>query len=479
MKLKIIDIIKNNSFYDSLKKGSLLFFATIIVNLINFISIPIFTSILSVSDYGIIEVTNNYIRLFLILFPLNTISSIAYFWYRKDIDNSKLITSVLFISLVSFSIISAIFYLFQHPIAEFFNIPLFAFQLIPPIIFFGIIFGIINAIFIYNSDVKLNALQQIFNTLLKVVVSLLLIVLIFKDYKGRLIGEIVGYVLLSILFIKYLKDYIQFKLDLNYIIKNFTYSVSIILLSTSSFILNYFDTLMINNSLGNEKAGLYSYAYKISVIYFAFIQSFQVIFNVKYATFFHDNKTEDILSELKSLLKIVVLISGLFILLSKELGIILSINPEYEAALIICPIIVLGYFFCFIYDLYNIPLFHSKKIRNITIIIFICGVLNILLNKYLIPIFDYKIASVNTLISYLVMAILGYLFCRFSTNFYIRIKTLLPTISIIIIYTITFYVLENLSLGFIITIIIKLCLLLISAILLFKNQLKNFITSNG
>lgn len=474
---KIVYNIKNNAFFDSFKKGSLLFFATIIINIINFISIPIFTSILSVEDYGIIEVTNNYIRLFTIIFSLNAVSSINYFWYRKDVEKKQLISSVLFIASVSFSIFSILFYLFQDQLSTYFNIPLFAFQLIMPIVFFGILFGAINAIFVHSSNVKLNAFQQILNTAIKITISLILTYTIFRNYKGRQIGEIIGYVILLFIFLKYILKYITFEINIFYIKKILIYSLSILILSTSSFILNYFDTLMINNSLGNEKAGLYSYAYKVSIIYFAFIQSFQVTFNVKFANFFHANNFESINQELKSLLKIVVVISGLFILLSKELGIILSLNPAYEEALTICPIIVLGYFFCFIYELYNIPLFHSKKNFIITIIILICGVLNIILNYYLIPILGYKIASVNTLISYFVMMVLGYLFCKYYTNFFIRISVLFPSILIILSFMFSFYFLELLNLNFAVGILIKLLMILVCTLFLFKNQILKF-TSN-
>jgi O-antigen/teichoic acid export membrane protein len=472
------NILKNNAFFDSFKKGSLLFFATIVVNLINFISIPIFTKILSVEDYGIVEVTNNYIRLFLIIFPLNTIASINYFWYRKDLNREKTIASVFLISITSFFIITCIFYLYQIEFSNYLNIPLFAFQLIPPIVFFGLIFGILNTIFIHNSDVKLNATQQILNTFLKVLSSLILTVFIFKDFKGRLIGEIIGYILLSIFFIKYIFKHITLKFDTNYIQKVLIYSLSILILSTSNFILNYFDTLMINKSLGSEKAGLYSFAYKISVIYFAFIQSFQVIFNVKYANFFHENKFYNIENEFKSLLKIVTIFSAVFILFSKELGVILSSNIAYEEALIICPIIVLGYFFCFLYELYNLPLFHTKKISSITFIIFFCGIVNIFLNKYLIPIYGYMIASLNTLFSYILMMLLGYVFCKYQTKYYIKQSLILPALFLIILFLFIFYLIEFYNINFYTAILIKLFLVAITALYLFKNQIKNYLKSN-
>ncbi|MBK7639629.1 MAG: hypothetical protein IPJ22_06180 [Bacteroidetes bacterium] len=112
-------------------------------------------------------------------------------------------------------------------------------------------------------------------------------------------------------------------------------------------------------------------------------------------------------------MKLITLITLGFILFSPEMGRILSSKNEFNDALILSPIIILGYYLLFIFDLYNVSLFQSKKNLAITSIILSVGIINIVLNKLFIPIYGYKIAAINTLVSFFVMFVLG----KLSTHF--------------------------------------------------------------
>ncbi|MBL0287342.1 MAG: hypothetical protein IPQ19_07985 [Bacteroidetes bacterium] len=111
-----------------------------------------------------------------------------------------------------------------------------------------------------------------------------------------------------------------------------------------------------------------------------------------------------------------------FILFSPEMGRILSSKNEFNDALILSPIIILGYYLLFIFDLYNVSLFQSKKNMVITFIILSVGILNIVLNRFFIPVYGYKIAAINTLVSFFVMFVLGKLSTHFMGIFSLKIK---------------------------------------------------------
>ncbi|MBK8672529.1 MAG: hypothetical protein IPN93_05955 [Bacteroidetes bacterium] len=142
----------------------------------------------------------------------------------------------------------------------------------------------------------------------------------------------------------------------------------------------------------------------------------------KYNQLLHKKDYEGISEQLKSILKLITLITLGFILFSPEMGRILSSKNEFNDALILSPIIILGYYLLFIFDLYNVSLFQAKKNMIITFVILSVGILNIVLNKLFIPVYGYKIAAINTLVSFFVMFVLGKLSTHFMGIFSLKVK---------------------------------------------------------
>jgi O-antigen/teichoic acid export membrane protein len=155
----------------------------------------------------------------------------------------------------------------------------------------------------------------------------------------------------------------------------------------------------------------------------ALIQSFPIRFFLsKYNQLLHKKDYDGISEQLKSILKLITLITLGFILFSPEMGRILSSKNEFNDALILSPIIILGYYLLFIFDLYNVSLFQAKKNMIITFVILSVGILNIVLNKLFIPVYGYKIAAINTLVSFFVMFVLGKLSTHFMGIFSLKVK---------------------------------------------------------
>jgi O-antigen/teichoic acid export membrane protein len=475
---KIKNIILNNPFIDSFKKGSYLLLANIIINIVSVISIPIFTQLLTVDDYGIFEVTHYYIRFFSIIFPLNTFASINYFWYRKDLNSNEVVGNILFVSTLFLFTFSGIYYIFQYQLADWFNLPLFSIQIIPICVVLGSYLSLYIGLVTIKQETKKNAIITCLNFISKVGLSIFLIYFVYHNYKGRLVAEIIGYIFIFLLTFRYILKSAILNFDFYLSRKILFYALSTILITSSGFILTYFDTLMINNSLGNEQAGLYSFAYKISTIYYGFVISFQTVLVAKYNQFFHDKNYSKIEDEIASLLKIVVLLSAFFILLSVDMGKMLASNNAYEKALFIAPIIIVGYFFFFIYEMYNIVLFQTKRNTIITIIILSSGVLNIILNKLLIPQFGFIVAAINTLFCYILMALFSYNFAHKKCDYAPPFRIFSKSIIFVIIISVVFYSIYFFDISFWISLPLKLFIITIIAIYLFKNQIKNYLKSN-
>ncbi|MBX7227700.1 MAG: oligosaccharide flippase family protein [Chitinophagales bacterium] len=466
--------IGNLNYFKAFKQGSHYFIANIFVQLLGVITIRIFTRILSVADFGTYEVFANAVKLLAILLPLNSVVALNIYMYKDEIHKKEFAGNVAMLSLLFFLIGSTIILLFRQQIATFLAIPHALIVFIPIMVGIQVLYNLFHILNVIYEKSKLNALGLLLNNLLRIIFSIGFI-LIFRQFEGfyaRIIGEIIGTGLLSISIIWFIKEHFAFSFNLDYSKLILYQGVSMILYTSSVFILNYFDTLMINQSLGSEQAGLYSFAYKIGTIYYGLIQSFQLGFLSRYNQHLHKNEHEAITEQLKSILKLVTFITLGFILLSPEMGRILSAKNDFNDALILSPIVVLGYYLLFLFDLYNVTLFQSKKNLVITVIIFSVGILNIVLNKWLIPVYGYKIAALNTLCSFFVMFILGKAATHYLGLFSLKIKYYIGFLLLCIVAVVLSCYMEKNYIGFFYSISIKTLLITLCAGLIYWNIIK-------
>ena len=98
-------------------------------------------------------------------------------------------------------------------------------------------------------------------------------------------------------------------------------------------------------------------------------------------------------------------------LVAPELLLIMGGNEYLETKYVIPPVMI-GYVFQFVYSLYvNIEFYHKKQ-KNIAFGTIIACVINIILNYILIPRFGYIAAAYTTLIGYISLYVIHYIFVK-------------------------------------------------------------------
>ena len=98
-------------------------------------------------------------------------------------------------------------------------------------------------------------------------------------------------------------------------------------------------------------------------------------------------------------------------LVAPELLLIMG-GKEYLETKYLIPPVMVGYVFQFVYSLYvNIEFYHKKQ-KNIAFGTMIACVINIILNYLLIPKFGYIAAAYTTLIGYISLYVIHYIFVK-------------------------------------------------------------------
>ena len=407
--------------------------ANILLKGIAFLTLPIFTRILSTTDFG---KYNTYIAYEGIL------TAIVGLGLYGTVKNAKIdfkdkfeeyLSSVLFLSLIVLGGVLLIvnctysFYAsfigFSKWIINCMILQSFGSYLL---FFYG---AKLNIEFKYKSYISLSCI----NTLGNVLVSILLILWVFPNerYIGRIIGSAIPLIFISIV----LSFYILYrgKVLVNHKYWKYALSIGIPLVPhvISQSLLSQFDRVMITNMVGSSESGIYSYIYTLCTILYVISISMDNAWNPWIYLNLDSQNEENIKAHSNDYVSFFAILTIGFMCSIPEIVLLFAGNEYWSGMDLILPISIAN-FFIFLYQLpVGIEYFH-KKTKFISIGTVAATVCNLGLNFVFIKLFGYKAAAYTTLISYILLFTFHWMIARkYKTNQLYNIKHILKVILII------------------------------------------------
>jgi len=445
-----------------------------------FITMPIFTRLMSPEDYGVMSVFTSFVGIISIIFGLGVGGAITRYYYEDKDDFFDFLNSNVWLIIIASVTLTGLAIIFRNKLQTFLNIP---FGMI--YIAFGI--AIPQAIFqLYKSYLRASkrskklASLDVIGALVGTGLAILIMIQMNEDrYYAKAIGQAVSAIMMFLLTFWFLRKEINFNLKKEHLSYSLIFGLPIILHLLSGNILNTFDQIIINQLVGQHQTGIYSVAYKIgmiqSLISTGILRAWTPIFYDK----LNKGKYEDINALAKKYAFIVMFVAIFLIFFTKEIITILA-DKRYHEALGIIPIIIVSYFFLFLYTMYVNYAFYEKKTKNIAAITIIAGGVNILLNYLLIPSFGYIVAAWTTLISYVVLFLLHYI----NVKWIIKIKRItnikifiLPTL-LLFLFSVFYYLLTEYVEYYTLNLIIRVLVFSLFSYIfyqIFKNNFKEHI----
>lgn len=403
---------------------------------LTFLTMPIFTRLMSSSDIGMFSNISSWFNILAIItsFELYSSISIARFDFKDELN--EYISS----SLILGTILTIFFYIIVIIFKNFF------------LNLFNMNFETLNLIFIYllvypavqmfqlKNQIKYNYKPTIIVTLLSAFFSTILSLLFVLFFDNKLMGRVYGYFipLIIISFIVYIymltKSKKISKKYWNYALK---ISFPLIWHLLAGYLLSSSDKIMITNFISADANALYSVPYTLSMAVSLLWASMNNAWS-PWAYSKMDEKNYEILyTKSKSYTIFFLIIVYIFILVTPELLLVVG-GKYYAQAKYVMPPVMIGYIFQFVYSLYvNIEFYHKKQ-KNIAIGTIIACLINIILNLIFIPKFGYIAAAYTTLIGYIVLYLLHYFFvirlkCDkwYDNKFFVKILSLSMIVLII------------------------------------------------
>lgn len=385
------------------------FYGNMAVKALGFISVPIFTRLLTPEDYGIVNVVTSLTQIFIVLMMLNVQGSISRYYFEEQNDYPKFVGNIISFLFVFNAVIMSFVVIFKKPLSTFFAVNQTLLIIALLIAFLKIAVELFNAYLQASKQSKLFAKIAFANNFLIIPISIVFILLLDNEkYLGKLYAMLIVSASFGIYAGYKLIKLSKFQFDISMVKYALVFGIPLIPHALSSFILAHFDRVMVNQISGANDAGLYSFAYNIGMIMNVVVISI----NKAWIPVFYQKIRESKYAEIERLVqdntKIVSIIGLALMLFSKELVMIMA-GSEYIEALELVPIIVLSYIVVHLYTTFVNYSFFRKKTFLISLSTLMAGVINIILNYQFIPEYGYIAAAYTTLISYLILLVLHFI----------------------------------------------------------------------
>ena len=429
-----------------------------------FLTLPIFTNLLSIADFGLYNTYVSYELLLSAILGLGIYGTIKKAFFDFKDDYKRYLSSSIVCMLVVLAVFLGLTLIFKKPLESFTSFPFYIIVLCLLQGFGSAIIQLFSSHLLVRFKYKEYLLISVINTVVGVGLSILLILTCFKSDGTKYIGRIIGYatpviligLIITVLIL--LKGKTLFRKDF------FVYlaKIGFVLIPhvVAQYILNQSDRVIIAKLVDDSTAGIYSYAYSICSILFVVYLSLDGIWTPW--TYYQFEKQDD--QSVKSS-SIRYIIFGLclyigFVSIAPELYKLMA-PAEYNQGMVMLLYLSLSMFYFF---LYYIPVsleYYDKKTLLVSVATVAAAALNIVLNILLIPVMGYIAAAITTLIAFFLLYVFHLILSlKFKVKTRYSMKTLLiSTLGAAVISVPLYFLMNNSIISTIIRIIIIVCLL--------------------
>lgn len=448
--------------YKSLIKNSFLFaIGSIGSKAISFFMLPLYTRMLTTSDYGQLDILQTTISLLIPLVTFQVVEAVFRFSVdMRDKDSaSKVLTNGIFLCLIGMLITLLLFPIFNNfePFATYTTM----FYLI---MFLTIFHGIIKQFVRGLEKIKTFVAADLIYTGSFVAFNIVFLVNLRMGLRGYFLSMVLAHLIAIIVLIIFANvfKYLNLKSFNKKLLKTMLiYSIPLIPNGLMWWVMNVSDRYILTYFLGFDATGIYSVSYKfpslITLMNSIFFMAWQLSAMQEYGKEGYDSFYKNIFGVLSSFL---LLITAVVLLILKPLMSVFVADAFYESWKYV-PLLLVGTIFQAFSSFFGTNYTASKKTKGAFTTSVYGAIVNVGINLLLIPIWGIQAAAFSTMLAYLTMWLLR----LFDTKKFVKIKidwkSLIFSIVLIGIQIVGLYTITNMITFFIVEAILILAMLFI------------------
>lgn len=375
-----------------------------LVKSIGFITTPIFTRLLTHSEFGVFNNYTSWLSILTIFVTLNLESTLISARFDYEDDFEMYIFSMLSLSMLNTFIWAIIFNMARNFWESFLSLNIKYINIMLVYLFFLPAVNMFQTRERYYYEYKKNVIISIILSVGTALLSVVLVTNMNNRIIGRIIGSVVPTVFLGIIF-----GFYFYKKGKRISVLCWKYAIPICLPyiphMLSMTLLNSTDRVMITKICGAEQTALYSLAYTCGTMITLLLNSLNAAFVPWLGEKINKKKYMEVRKFSYIYIAFFFFITIGIMLVSPEVLYILGGRTYMEAVYVMAPVTI-GCLCQFIYTmLVNIEQF-KKKTLGMALGSIIAALVNFVLNLVLIPIVGYLVAAYTTLIGYIVLLLI-------------------------------------------------------------------------
>lgn len=369
---------------------------------ITFLTIPLFTRLMSTDSYGLFNTFNSYMAILTIFVGLALHASIKNAKYDFGEKLPSYTTSMIILITLCAAVFGIIAVIFADGISKLLAYSVFLILLMVAEAFGNSLMSLYNCVLAIDFRYKEYLALSFVYSIGSIGVSVLLIKNFFNaenSYIGRIIGSVIPLALISgyIIIRSIVKSRPRLSENREYWKYGLAISLPLVPHGLSQILLNQCDRIMIKNMVGDSEAGLYSLAYNIATLYFVLITSA----DTAWTPWFYERmskgdeagikKSTSLYTALMAFVCVAIFLGGPWLVT------VMGGREYYSSRFLIIPLIY-SMFFSFLYTLPVAVEYYHKKTKSVAAATVVSAVINIVLNYFCINQFGYEAAAYTTVV---------------------------------------------------------------------------------
>lgn len=393
---------------------------------LSFLLVPLYTNVLTTSEYGMVDIMNTTAILMIYIFTINISDAVLRFGLEKKNERVEVLNYGFQVLLKGSVLLGFVMFIVQS--VHVFNYSYAFYTFIFSYFFWTALYEILTNFLRAIDKMKEVAIAGIVSSLIMILSNIFGLLIFKTGVFGYLFAQFFG-PLVSCVYCLYI---INMNVSLKEIFRNSCclsikkemrkYSVPLIFNSISLWINAYLDRYFVVGMCGSDANGLYAVAGKIPTILTTCYTVFTMAWNISAIKDFDSKDSDGFISQTYEVYSsLLVIVCSCIIICNVPLAKILYAKDFFEAwkySSIMLIYVMFNAFTAFMGSLFSA----IKKTRVIAITTVISALVNIVLNIILIPKFEITGAAIATVICYVVMWGIRYFILKNYMDFKINIK---------------------------------------------------------
>ena len=420
------------------KAGTCYLFGTLFNKGIAFITVPIFTRILTVADYGLVTTYNAWESIAAMFMSLALYMAVRASFIDYEDKTEDYLSTILLFTLSYGGVVIGVAWL----IATFTLSAQYTLILVLCLLH-ALGSALIESVSMYlmmNFRYRFRTAIMVLPNLIATAIAVVLIKWVLESdlYMGRIVPTAILFFAFGIAVALYFLPKGKMKLNKEYISYGLKISLPLVLHGVALSILSQSDRTMITMLRDATETGIYGLIYNFSMVATVITTAFDGMWVPYFTRKMKDGEYADINKTSIKYIELMTIAMIGVVLLAPEVVKIMATESYWEGIKVVPPIVLSNYLI-FIYTLYvNVEHYHKKTVF-ISINTAIAAVVNIILNYFFILKWGYVGAAYTTLMSYGLSLILHYIYSRRLNDKVFPIKNVLIPTMVIVVIVATFY----------------------------------------